>query len=617
MMGQLRPAEIDRATCSVTEMSRFILLGAIFLLPSLAAAQQASDVPIRFEEQVVVTAHAEEAAFETLARAVVVLTREEIARLPAESVAEVLGYASSVDVRSRGPDGVQSDFAIRGSTFGQALVLVDGVRLNDAQTGHHNSDIPVPLDEIERIEVLLGSGSSLYGADAFGGTINVITRRTGSYRQMSVTAGAFGFASAHAAVAGARGGVRESLAVSTDRSGGFAIGRDFRTLNVSSQTTSANGTRLWVSHLRKAFGAAGFYGPALSSERTNQTLVSLDGRTPQIGPWSGRWQTSYRTHGDEFLYDSTRSGPPNDHRTHAVQSTARLQRAASDRGRVTVGAEIGADRIRSSSMGDHGLLRGSVFGELQQRFGGSTVVYPGLRVDGYSTFGAAWSPSLAATTWLGRRVKLRASAGRAFRVPTFTERFYIDPNNLGTPTLMPEHAWSSDASVDWLAVGGWTTGASVFERRARGTIDFVRLSPLEKWQAANIRQVVTHGVELNVRRAFAGSSVVSAQYAFLDAATDALPLLSKYVLEYARHTVTLSASAILPAGFSLGHRIDYKRRRDGSDVWLVDARLGRRFGKAIAFAEGSNLLNARYQEISGVDMPGRWLRVGLRLGGRD
>ena len=89
----------------------------------------------------------------------------------------MLRLASSVDVRARGERGVQSDFAVRGASFGQVLVLVDGVRLNDAQSGHHNGDIPVPLDAVERIEVLYGPASSLFGADAFGGTVNVITRR--------------------------------------------------------------------------------------------------------------------------------------------------------------------------------------------------------------------------------------------------------------------------------------------------------------------------------------------------------------------------------------------------------------------------------------------------------
>src|SRR6185436_14184725 len=114
------------------------------------------------------------------------------ADLPVRSVADVLRLAASVDVRARGGAGVQSDFAVRGASFGQMLVLVDGVRLNDAQSGHHNGDIPVTVEDIERIEILHGPGSSLFGADAFGGTVNVITRREVTPASAVLETGSYG-----------------------------------------------------------------------------------------------------------------------------------------------------------------------------------------------------------------------------------------------------------------------------------------------------------------------------------------------------------------------------------------------------------------------------------------
>src|SRR5437773_7631331 len=118
-----------------------------------------------FKQSIVVTAADTPVALGSVTRTLTVITREQIAQLPVHSIADVLRLASSVDVRARGERGVQTDFAVRGANFGQMLVLVDGVRLNDAQSGHHNGDIPVPLDAIERIEVLHGPGSSLFGAD--------------------------------------------------------------------------------------------------------------------------------------------------------------------------------------------------------------------------------------------------------------------------------------------------------------------------------------------------------------------------------------------------------------------------------------------------------------------
>src|SRR5262249_46059199 len=147
--------------------------------------------PQQFQEQVGVTGSVAPTTLGNLGRSLAVIPAADIDALPFESVDDVLRLLSSVDVRARGPFGAQTDFAVRGGNYGQALMMVDGARLNDAQAGHHNGDLPVPLAAVERIEVLPGGGSSLHGADAFGGTINVITRRTLAGWQADLSAGSF------------------------------------------------------------------------------------------------------------------------------------------------------------------------------------------------------------------------------------------------------------------------------------------------------------------------------------------------------------------------------------------------------------------------------------------
>src|SRR5688572_31830232 len=149
-----------------------VALALALAAPVTASAQSP------YRQTVVVTAAATPVELGSITRTMTIITRDQIDALPAHTIADVLRLASSVDVRARGIMVVQTDFAIRGANFGQMLVLVDGVRLNDAQSGHHNGDIPVPLEAVERIEILQGPGSAIFGADAFGGTVNVITRRT-------------------------------------------------------------------------------------------------------------------------------------------------------------------------------------------------------------------------------------------------------------------------------------------------------------------------------------------------------------------------------------------------------------------------------------------------------
>src|SRR5687767_10500566 len=155
------------------------LVSAAILVSLFSPAAAQTPIP-PYRQTVVVTAAATPVELGSITRTMTIITRDQIDALPAHTIADVLRLTASVDVRARGERGVQTDFAIRGANFGQMLVLVNGVRLNDAQSGHHNGDIPVPLDAVERIEVLHGPGSSLFGADAFGGTINVITRKAAS-----------------------------------------------------------------------------------------------------------------------------------------------------------------------------------------------------------------------------------------------------------------------------------------------------------------------------------------------------------------------------------------------------------------------------------------------------
>jgi outer membrane cobalamin receptor len=220
--------------------------GAAVLL--FAAAQPAS-AQGPFRQDVVVTAAATPVELGTVTRTLTVITRDQIAALSVHNIAEVLRLVASVDVRARGERGVQTDFAVRGANFGQMLVLVDGVRLNDAQSGHHNGDIPVPLDAVERIEVLHGPGSSIFGADAFGGTVNVITRKTVPDASAVVETGSFGLVAGRGQIGVERGAVREVLSAAVDRSAGFMLERGFVTAGITSRTSLGERTGLLASYM--------------------------------------------------------------------------------------------------------------------------------------------------------------------------------------------------------------------------------------------------------------------------------------------------------------------------------------------------------------------------------
>jgi outer membrane cobalamin receptor len=587
-------------------MSRYVLLVLLFALPVFAAQQPP-------EEKVIVTANAYPVPFENLSRAVAVLTSEDIRNLPVRSIADALAQAASVDMRSRAPMGIQADISIRGSAFSQVLVLVDGMRLNDSQTAHHNADFPVPMQDIDRIEVLLGPGSSIYGADAFGGVINIITRHRAEKISASISGGQNDFIAGSFSAGVHKGKLQQSINASANHSSGFEYDRDFQSAAVSGRTEIGKHTAFYASHINKEFGANGFYGPSPSREWTNQTLVAFERSFDWGSGDNAVFQSYYRTHGDRFLYDIRRPGLfESGSRTHTAMASAKIRQKASDNGMITLGGEIGGDWIASHNLGDHSYARTSVFTEYQWASGKKAAVYPGLRFDYYSNFGSSVSPSLSGSWWIVPRLRLRSAAGRAFRIPTFTELYYSDPNNLGSASLKPEKAWSEEIGADIIPAKSWLGSLTLFSRQERNVIDWVRKSTKEKWQATNIRSLHTTGAEISLERSFRSDTRIGARYSRISIDAGKVDYISKYVLDYARESWSASASVPFPLALKYQQTLSYKRRADGRSYWLLDGRIERPCYHFVASLDFSNLLNSRYQEVIGVDMPGRWFTLTIR-----
>ena len=585
------------------------MLVLLLLLVATPAPSPSPSPGATRQETVVVTASAVPVAFSSLARTVDVVSGERAEALAVASVPDVLRLSAAADVRARGERGVQADVSLRGASFGQTLVLLDGFRLNDPQTGHHNADLPVGPDEVERLEVLLGPGSALHGADAFGGTVNVVTRPPRKGLRGSLSAGSFDLVAGSLSGGFERGGARVAVSGSASRSSGFALERGFETFQGSARAELGPSTRLLLAHVDKDFGAAGFYGPAPSHERTRQTLATAS-RSFSARGWSGRVDGGYRSHGDRFLYDASRPAAfASRHRTHAA-SLRSVGTRGGPASRLSLGVEGGGEWIRSSALGDHGHGHAAAFGEGERTLGRATL-QAGLRLDAYGRFGAAWSPSLAAAARLTNRLRWRASAGRAFRVPTFTEISYVDPNHRASPDLGPESAWAAETTLEATAGTSATASLTAFARRERDVIDWVRATAAEPWRTTNVRAVDVSGVEARASWAPGPGARLDVAWVWLDSRPEELPLLSKYVSDFARHSLSLSGSTPLLAGLELGPRLSWKRRSDGRSAWLVDARLARQLGRARLHVDVANALDVDHQEIRGVDMPGRSLEVGL------
>lgn len=126
---------------------------------------------------------------------IVVIDSGKIINLPVQSISDLLHYVAGVDIRQRGSNGIQSDISIRGSSFDQVLILINGIKISDPQTGHYSFNLPVDISSIDHIEVYKGPSARVFGQNAFAGAINIITKNTDSkYIQLKSIAGDFGLA---------------------------------------------------------------------------------------------------------------------------------------------------------------------------------------------------------------------------------------------------------------------------------------------------------------------------------------------------------------------------------------------------------------------------------------
>src|SRR4028119_932631 len=148
----------------------FITVLNIIVIASSVYAQQVELDPVT------ITASLTPVSASATGRNILVIKEDQFSKVPVHSLDELLRYLPGIEVQMRGPMGAQSDIVLRGGTFQQVLVIVDGMRINDPNTGHFNSYIPIAPPEIERIEVLKGASSAIYGSEAVGGVIHIITK---------------------------------------------------------------------------------------------------------------------------------------------------------------------------------------------------------------------------------------------------------------------------------------------------------------------------------------------------------------------------------------------------------------------------------------------------------
>jgi iron complex outermembrane receptor protein len=629
----------------------------LLLLLAPSALAQATDDDLRdpesFDDTVTVTATRSEIPWGQSGRAVEVLTGDEVRAHGVRSVPALLQLVPGLDVRRRGVHGVQADLSIRGTSFNEVLVLVDGVPMSNPQSGHHNMDLPVPASAIERVEVLYGPGSALYGANAAGGVVQIFTRAGGSSKGVegTVSARAGENSLADGGVDLGWTGDRASHRVSVERaeSQGYQPGLEFDVasgLYRGAVTLGSGSLDLLASASEREFGAQNFYSTRFPNqwEATEARLgaAAWNGVIGDGGDTRVTFRAALREHQDLFILE--RSNPGLLTNVHADESRNLELSLVRDTavGTLAVGAGWTAEDLDSTNLGLRERERWGTFLSLvgsaasaasaasangNDRWG-YRLALAADRVEGgaerESTDDWEIHPSLAVTLGLGSG-HLRASAASSYRVPTFTELYYRDPASAGSPDLTPEHSWTYELGYDWSSPRS-RASATVFERDGQDLIDFVQAPGETLFVATNLRDVTTRGVELVTGRRFRADSPspvrLTASYTWLDSSGSEPPGVSRYVFDYLQHRALVRADGTWGTAPVVFRDLRWAATgsysaRNGADSWVrLDARVGKTFQWGVPvelFVEDTNLTDERYVEQGVVEMPGRWVVVGVGI----
>jgi len=631
--------------------NRFFLFLLVQLFSFGLSAQQELD-------PVTITASIQPISASATGRNILIIKGEQFSKLPVNSVDELLRYLPGIEVQMRGPMGAQSDIVMRGGTFQQVLVIIDGVRINDPNTGHFNSYIPIAPAEILRIEVLKGASSAIYGSEAVGGVIHIITKSfaakkgledkqlhvqtaTGQYGLWTNQFGGF-YSNSNTAISG--GLLTNSAKGQPQRGTTGSFDNTTASLSVNHHLNEFWSIAVRSAFDKRDFAAQNFY-TTFASDTAEEKVTSNWNHVRLAFAKTNHtftFDAGYKMVNDQYKYNP--ASATNSNKSRLLQGLLIYNWKASEKTAWSAGGQYLKKVIKSNDRGNHDLDQAGAFVILNQRFGERLHVNPALRADWNERSGLELVPQLSLAYRL-KDVSLRGSAGKTTRDADFTERFnnynkaLVAGGSIGNPDLEPETSFSYEAGADYLGIKNLKIAITFFQRNQNKVIDYVptpfsemprqvNLRPDGSYALAkNIGEVTTGGVELDLQYsrqmqheqqlwATLGLTTLSSKS---DNGTPSFYLSShaKFLgnagVNYTARWLTVSATAI------------YKVRKEAMAT-PINASISRDYfilnlmaqaavlkSKVSVFTQLNNVFDKKYSDLLGSQMPGRWLMGGVKF----
>ena len=559
--------------------------------------------------------------FKENSRTISIITSETINESPAANLVELLQQEAGIDVRRQGIYGMQSDLYVRGGGFDQTLLLIDGIKVEDPQTGHHTLNIALPLEVIKRIEIIKGPAARIFGQNAFTGAINIVTKSNDSIKNNAgFQLGSYNQQHA-AATLGTRVGTTGLMGhASVNSSEGYRYNTDFNNQNFfvkSSFNTAANPIEVLATFSERKFGGNQFYAIDAKEqyEETQSSLVGVS-TTLQKGNLKLSPQLYWKRNQDMYLY--IRNNPSVYRNLHISNKIGGQINAAysSNIGVTGFGVDLAKVEMESNRLGHRNRWMGTLFVEHRFSFLDNALdVTPGVSVGYFSDFETNAFPGIDIGYTINEHFRVYTNAGYTYRTPTYNDLYYVGSRDEGNENLVPEEAISQELGLKYF---GDKISATVafFNRNSDNLIDYTKDNEADKWKSNNLTSLNTRGVEVQLSAPFKlgqYNQSFNLGYTHLNEDLKAVRAnFSKYIINSLNHHLT----ARLKSQFTknLTHSFVYKfaERATGESYSVVDAQLKLLIPGLELTVTANNIFNTDYVETGIVPMPKGNVLFGIR-----
>ena len=598
------------------------------LLPP-AFAQNPLDADLRQDEILIEGSRLNQTAAETGA-SVSVITAADIEAVAADFAIEAIASAPGVTVNQNGAFGGAASVRIRGAQSAQTLVLIDGVAVNDASApGGGYNFATLDAATIERIEILKGPQSTLWGSDAIGGVVSIITRRPedGVSASGFAEAGSFETRRGGAAFGAKNDAADVRLAVSAVSSDGISKADD---RNGNSETDPYEATSVSLRagvNLGEAarlearmlytdadaafdsfvFGAEGNVGDGPESARSEELAASFVLTADSLG---GRLSHLAMYGRSEIDRQNFFAGAPS-FGAEGARDLFRYQGGLV----ISAGqkAAFGVEREDSAAGGDETRID-SLFALYEIKPSSALTLTAGVRRDDHETYGAETTARAALAWEASQGLTMRASLGQGFKAPTLFQTTFFCCGAAGpNVALQPETSDSLEVGADWTGLGGrLDLGGTLFRQESENLIDFA----FAQGAYVNIAEATSQGIELYGAFRLAPWLTLAGDYAFIDAEDGAGARLARVPRHSGEVRAEIDPKGPLSGVVTLRHNGEEAENAITTlEAWTrLDVAARWRLSETVeVYGRIENLTDEAYQQVLGYGTPGRSGRVGVRV----